>query len=192
MGTYGNSGQDDYLILFNPVQKVTFAVFNEIILDALKSRDAKLARLKDGNFERIVKEAGSRWVAYEPKPVECTSAGIDSSWNRRALQGFDLYVIAAVAVTSANEIIAKEWENDISSSARSDQLEAKGMNMEASAAAKARASGKADIVCIDGSLVSRLIRSTPEEAIPTAKKIWKFDIHLKNIREQGTVRINGL
>ncbi len=145
-------------------------MFNEIILDALKSRDAKLARLKDGNFERIVKEAGSRWIAYEPKPVECTSAGIDSSWNRRALQGFDLYVIAAVAVTSANEIIAKEWENDISGSARSDQLEAKGMNMEASAAAKARASGKADIVCIDGSLVSRLIRSTPEEAIPTAKK----------------------
>jgi hypothetical protein len=170
VGSLGDCSQDGYLILFNPVQKVTFAVFNEIILDALKSRDAKLARLRDGNFEKIVKEASIRWIAYEPKAIECTSAGIDSSWNKRALQGFDLYAIAAVAVTSANEIIAKEWENDISGSARADLLESKGMHMEASVAEKARTSGKADIICVDGSLISRLMRSAPEEAVSAAKR----------------------
>ena len=138
-------------------------MFNEIVLDALHSRDAKLAKLKDGNYEKIVAEAISRWVVFDPKGQECRSAGVDSSWNKRALQGLDLYVIAAVAVTSSNEILAKEWDNDVSGSARGDQLEGKAMEMEMSVAQKARNSSKTDIVCVDGSIISRLLRSTPAE-----------------------------
>jgi hypothetical protein len=147
-------------------------LFNEILLDAIRSREAKLAKLKDANHDSIVAEAKSRWIAYEPAPKECTSAGIDSSWNKRALQGLDLYAIAAVAVTSTNEILAKEWDNDVSGSARGEHLEAKAMTMEASLAQKAHASGKMDIVCIDGSLVSRLLKSTPEASIETARKYY--------------------
>ena len=130
-------------------------MFNEIVLDALHSRDAKLAKLKDSNYEKIVAEAISRWVVFDPKGQECRSAGVDSSWNKRALQGLDLYVIAAVAVTSSNEILAKEWDNDVSGSARGDQLEGKAMEMEMSVAQKARNSSKTDIVCVDGSIISQ-------------------------------------
>lgn len=145
-------------------------MFNEIILDAIRNRDGRLAKFRDASHDAIVKEAESRWIAYDPAGKECRSAGVDSSWNRRALQGFDLYVIAAVAVTSANDVIAKEWEDDISGSARGEQLEAKAMAMEASVVQKASDSGKIDIVCVDGSLVSRLLKSTPEGIATALKK----------------------
>ena len=145
-------------------------MFNEIILDALKNRDARLSRLRDGTYERIVAEAKSRWVVYEPAPRECRTAGVDSSWNRRAFQGLNLYVIAAVAVTSANEVLAKEWEDDVAGSARGEQLEQKAMAMEAQVARKARESGRADIVCVDGSLVSRLLKGTPDMIAEAVRK----------------------
>ena len=85
-----------------------------------------------------------------------------ASWNRRAFQGLQLYVIDAVAVTSTNRILSIEWEQDIVGSARSELLESKAMVMEASIAQKA--TGKADIICVDGSLVSRLTKSRPEAA----------------------------
>jgi hypothetical protein len=145
-------------------------VFNEIILDALKNRDARLSRLKDGTYEMIVAEARSRWVAYEPAPRECRTAGVDSSWNRRAFQGLNLYAIAAVAVTSTNEVLAKEWEDDVASSARGEQLEQKAMAMEAQVAKKAHESGRADVVCVDGSLVSRLLKDTPDMIAEAVRK----------------------
>jgi NurA-like 5'-3' nuclease len=145
-------------------------VFNELILDAIKNREAKLARLKDANHNHIIAEAKSRWVAYDAKPQVCMSAGVDSSWNKRALQGFDLYAIAAVAVTSTNEIIAKEWDNDIGGSIRAEQLESRAMEMESLVAQKAHASGMVKIVCVDGSLISRLLKSTPSVAVETVRK----------------------
>ena len=138
-------------------------MFNEIILDAIKHRDARLSKLRDVNYEKIVAEARSRWVDFDPAGQECRSAGVDSSWNKRALQGLDLYAIAAVAVTSSNDVLAKEWEDDVAGSARGEQMESKAMAMESSVAQKAAASGKVDIVCVDGSLVSRLLKSTATE-----------------------------
>jgi NurA-like 5'-3' nuclease len=145
-------------------------LFNEIVLDAIRHRDDRLARFRDASHDAIVKEAASRWVEYDSAGSECRSAGVDSSWNKRALQGLDLYAIAAVAVTSANEVVAKEWEDDISSSARGEQLEVRAMAMEASVTQKAFESGRADIVCVDGSLVSRLLKSTPGAIAAVLKK----------------------
>ena len=149
-------------------------MFNEILLDAIRSRESKLAKLKDASHDNIVIEAKSRWTVYDPSPKECKSAGIDSSWNKRAFQGLDLYAIAAVAVSSTNEILAKEWDNDIAGSARSEQMETKAMAMEASLAQKADEDpDKANVICIDGSLVSRLLRAPPEVASESAKKYGK-------------------
>jgi NurA-like 5'-3' nuclease len=145
-------------------------LFNEIILDAIRNREAKLAKIKDANHDGIIMDARSRWIAYEPKPKDCVSAGIDSSWNKRALQGFDLYAIAAVAVTSTNEVLAKDWENDISGSARGEQMESRAMDMEALIAQKAQTSGRVNVVCVDGSLVSRLLKSIPNAALEAARK----------------------
>ncbi|MER3407817.1 MAG: hypothetical protein C4292_03330 [Nitrososphaera sp.] len=75
-----------------------------------------------------------------------------------------------MAVTSANEVLAKEWEDDVSGSARGEQLEAKAMAMEASVVQKAAESGRVDIVCVDGSLVSRLLKSTPDVVAGAVKK----------------------
>jgi hypothetical protein len=90
-----------------------------------------------------------------PRPAKCESAGIDSSWNKRGFQGLDLYAISAVAVTSANRQIAKEWESNITGVARAEGLEEKAMAMEARMAEKAVADKSVDVTCIDGSIVAR-------------------------------------
>lgn len=143
-------------------------MLNQVFIDALKNRDAKISKVKDSNFSTILSEASSRWVPYDPSPEKCESAGVDSSWNKHAFQGLYLYAVDAVAVTSANKILAAEWDHDITGSARADFLELRAMSMEASVARKA--AGKTDIVCIDGSLLSRLIKETPEAASEMVKK----------------------
>ena len=143
-------------------------MLNEVFLDALKNSDAKISKVKDSSYASIMSEALSRWVPYEPSPEKCESAGIDSSWNKRAFQGLHLYVVDAVAVTSANRILAAEWDNDIAGSARAEFLESKAMAMEASVAQKAADS--VDIVCVDGSLVSRLLKSAADAASEMVKK----------------------
>jgi hypothetical protein len=143
-------------------------LLNEVFLDALKHRDAKISKVKDSNFAKILPEASSRWVQYEPSPAKCESAGVDSSWNKRSFQGLHLYVADAVAVTSANKVLAAEWDQDIAGSARADFLESKAMAMEASVAQKA--AGKVDIVCVDGSLVSRLLKTAADAAFEVVKR----------------------
>ncbi|HZC88075.1 MAG TPA: DNA double-strand break repair nuclease NurA [Nitrososphaera sp.] len=128
-----------------------------------------MSKVKDSHYSDILSEALSRWVSYDPMPEKCESAGIDSSWNKRAFQGLNLYVIDAVAVTSTNEILATAHDYDISESARHETLESKAMLMEALLAQKVPEKKKVDIICIDGSLVSRLTRSTAEAAADMVK-----------------------
>jgi hypothetical protein len=144
------------------------SLLNEVFLDAIKNRDAKISKVKDSNFATILAEASSRWVPCEPSQEKCESAGVDSSWNKRSFQGLFLYVIDAVAVTSANKLLAAEWDHDIAGSARAEFLESKAMVMEASVAQKA--AGKVDIVCVDGSLVSRVLKSAADAASETVRK----------------------
>jgi hypothetical protein len=143
-------------------------LLKEVFLDALRDKDIKISKIKDSNFHKIMAEASSRWISYGPIPEICESVGIDSSWNRRPFQGLQLYVVDAVAVTSTNRILAMEWEEDIVGSARSELLESRAMRMEASLAQNSI--GKADSICIDGSLVSRLMTSKPEVANEIVKK----------------------
>ena len=143
-------------------------MLKEVILDALRDKDVKISKIKDSHFHKILAEASSRWISYEPVPEICESVGIDSSWNRRPFQGLQLYVVDAVAVTSTNKILVMEWEEDIVDSARSELLESRAMAMEAILAQNS--TGKADSICIDGSLVSRLMKSRPESANEIVKK----------------------
>jgi hypothetical protein len=143
-------------------------LLKEVFLGALRDKDVKISKIKDSNFHKILAEASSRWISYEPVPEICESVGIDSSWNRRPFQGLQLYVVDAVAVTSTNRILSMVWEEDIVSSARSELLESRAMTMESSLAQNS--TGKADSICIDGSLVSRLMKSRPEAATEIVKK----------------------
>jgi hypothetical protein len=146
-------------------------LLNQVFLDALKNREAKISKVKDSRFSTILSEASSRWVPYDPSPEKCESTGVDSSWNKRSFQGLYLYVVDAVAVTSTNNILAAKWDQDIAGSARAEFLESKAMAMEASVAQET--DDRTDIICIDGSLVTRLLRSTPEAASETVKKCGK-------------------
>src|SRR5205085_4077865 len=103
----------------------------------LKNRDSKVKRLIDSNYNEILAEAKSRWVAYLPRALHCTTAGIDSSWNKRAFQGLSLYAVDAIAVTSVNSVLSVEYDVDLAESARNELLESKAMSMEASVACKA-------------------------------------------------------
>lgn len=144
-------------------------MLKEVYLDALRNREKKVSKIRDANHQRIVAEASSRWVPYEPSQKKCESAGVDSSWNKRAFQGLNLYVIDAVAVTSANKLLATEFEDEIADSARRDSLESKAMMMEASVAQQAAEKKEADVICIDGSLVAR----TNGKSLATANDMVK-------------------
>jgi hypothetical protein len=132
-----------------------------VYLDAIKNKDSKLSKIKDPNYPKLLDEASSRWIQYEPSQEKCGSAGVDSSWNKRAFQGLNLYVVDAVAVTSTNEILATDHDCDLSDSARNDDLESKAMSMEASVAQQAAEKRKTDIICIDGSLIARTNKKSP-------------------------------
>jgi len=148
-------------------------LLKEVYLDALRNREQKILKIKDSGYNTILPEAQSRWVSYDPVPEKCESVGIDSSWNKRAFQGLNLYVIDAVAVTSTNEILATDHVYDISESARQEALESKAMLMEAQLMQKVPEKKNVDIVCIDGSLVSRLTRSTVDAAADMVRQCGK-------------------
>jgi hypothetical protein len=148
-------------------------LLKEVYLDALRNRNFKMSKIKDSGYDAIISEASKRWVTYEPNPVKCESAGIDSSWNKRAFQGLNLYVIDAVAATSTNQILATDHDYDISESARQEALESKAMFMEAKLAQKVSETKIVDHICIDGSLISRLTRSTADAAADMIKRCGK-------------------
>ncbi|HEY7507141.1 MAG TPA: DNA double-strand break repair nuclease NurA [Nitrososphaera sp.] len=145
-------------------------LLREIYLDALRNREQKISKVRDSNFNLILKEAASRWIRYGPSPATCLTAGVDSSWNKRAYQGLNLYAIDAVAVSSSNDILASEYEDEIADSARNESLETKAMDMEAKVAQKAAATEKADMICIDGSIIARLNKTRSISAQESAKK----------------------
>ena len=145
-------------------------MLRQVYLDALKTREQKISRIKDSNYEAIYKQAGSSWVQYRPSPSPCRSVGVDSSWNKRAYQGLNLYVIDAVAVSSMHELIASDYVDDIADSARRESLETKAMAMEASVTQAAAETGKADVICVDGSIVARLNKKAAGAAFDDAKK----------------------
>ena len=136
----------------------------------MRTKEQKISRIKDSNYDAISKEAAANWTCYQPAPIRCRSAGVDSSWNKRAYQGLNLFVIDAVAISSTNELLASEYVDDISDSARREELETTAMAMEASVTQHAKESGKADIVCVDGSIVARLNKKTASDAFDDARK----------------------
>jgi hypothetical protein len=145
-------------------------LLRQVYLDALRTKEQKISRIKDSNYEAIARTAAANWVQFKPSPVACRSAGVDSSWNKRAYQGLNLFVIDAVAISSTNELIASDYVDDLADSARSESLETRAMAMEASVTLAATESGKTDIVCVDGSIVARLHKKAAGAAFDDAKK----------------------
>jgi hypothetical protein len=83
----------------------------EVYLDAIRNR-TKIIQVKDNCQDKILSEASSWWIKYQSSPRIGISVGVDSSWNKRSYQGFDLYVVDAIAVTSDNTILEWRWNDD--------------------------------------------------------------------------------
>ena len=132
-------------------------MLHDIYLDAIKKHESKRAGISesDSTNRKILQKASESWVEYQPTASKSVLAGIDSSYNTQRFQGFHLYAIDAVCVTKEGNILAKEIDHDIGVRDQS-QLEARSMEMETSIAGKS--AKYADIILIDGSMISRFVR----------------------------------
>ena len=81
---------------------------------------------------------------------------MDSSWNKRIFQGFDIYIVNAVSVTSDNIILERKWENNLGVT-KSNYLEDKALTMEAIVTDDS--ADLVDIVSVDGSLIPRFVKN---------------------------------
>lgn len=131
-------------------------MLHDVYLDAIKNRESKITGISDSDSKNkeILEKAKKLWIEYQPAADKSVLAGVDSSYNKQQFQGFHLYVIDAVCVTKEGNILAKEFDHDIGVMDQS-QLEAKSMEMETSVAGKAASS--ADLILIDGSMISRFV-----------------------------------
>ena len=142
----------------------------EIYLDAIRNKEQRILKFKDSNQDKIESEALLRWIKYNPLAKQCISAGVDSSWNKRVFQGFDVYVVNAVSVTSDNIVLERKWENNLGVT-KSNYLEDKALTMEAIVTDDS--ADLVDIVSVDGSLISRFVKnrqSTTSQIVNIVKR----------------------
>jgi len=151
-------------------------MLHDVYLDAIKNRQNKIAGISesDSRNKKILERARELWVEYQPAAIKCVLAGVDSSYNKQQFQGFHLYVIDVVCVTKEGDILAKEFVHDIGVMDQS-QLEAKSMEMETTVADKA--ANNADLILIDGSMISRFVSANA----PAVRSITDLIKEHKNI-----------
>lgn len=121
----------------------------EVYLDAIRNR-TKIIQVKNNCQDKILSEASSWWIKYQSSPRIGISVGVDSSWNKRSYQGFDLYVVDAIAVTSDNTILERRWNDDMGVT-NEEQLKYKAMSMEAIVAD--HSAELADIISVANSIL---------------------------------------
>lgn len=130
-------------------------MLHDIYMDALAKREGRLADISDSDLNRkILEKAKELWREYQPVARACSIGGVDSSYNRQQFQGFHLYVVDAVCITKDGSLLAKEFDHDIGPVDQS-QLETKSMQMETNVAAAA--AEDADLILLDGSMITRFV-----------------------------------
>ncbi len=135
-------------------------MLSDLYLDVIKNKEKKLSLIHGESFSDILKIASSRWVEYMPEKRDTYSVGIDSSWNKKAYQGIDLFVIDAVAVTSFNQILSTRWNYGVNIvSGGSLSSEAMIMEIDLSSLVMVDMDEKPDILCVDGSIISNMLHN---------------------------------
>lgn len=134
-------------------------MLQELFLDALKNKENKLSYIHGKGFEKILKIAKGRWINYSPVGTASKTVGVDSSWNKKSFQGIDFYVIDSIAIESNNDISnsVSKWDYGVGNIS-GESLGSRAMKMEIEVA-NISISRKPDMICVDGSLVSNLVRN---------------------------------
>jgi hypothetical protein len=149
-------------------------LLSELYLDVIQNKKEKISLIHDEFFGDVVKEASRRWLDYAPTKKEVLSIGVDSSWNKRSYQGIDLFVTDCVAVTSFNKVLRSRWNYGINTIG-GDSLSSEAMTMEIDLALSLleEEKEKPRLICIDGSIISNLIRYKSSEYANKVKSLFE-------------------
>lgn len=134
-------------------------MLNKVVLDVIRNREERLLRIRDHTYEKILDTAKSVWINYEPAPKQINLIGIDSSWNSKSFQGMDMYVVDAATVDSLNNLLGSKYEHDIRP-IKDTHLQNRALAMEIELCQEILDKDDSSVICLDGSLVSKLIQAS--------------------------------
>ncbi len=130
-------------------------MLNSVFRDAIARREKTLEILKGPRFDRIRERARGNWIEHAPSKADARVIGIDSSFNSTKFQGADLWAVTAVSIRPDGEVISDLHELGLGTPPKDLSSMASGMEIEACS----RAVDAADLVLMDGSLHSMMLRS---------------------------------
>ena len=119
----------------------------------LENKQKILSKLDNKTSQKIIDEAKRNWIEYKPQKLESESkiAGVDSSFNRITLQGFDFWAVLAVAVDSSSRVLSYKQAFDLSAPNKIN-VNKKASYLEIVVAKQV--AKNLDYVIVDGSLTS--------------------------------------
>ncbi len=145
----------------------------DLYLDAIKNKETKILSIHGDEFEDLLNIASNKWVTYRPTGKYAFTIGVDSSWNKKSFQGIDFYIIDSIAINSQNDMSKAEskWDYGIGN-ITSDYLGTRAMNMEIDVT-KLILDQNADVICIDGSIVSNLVHNKNSSYVKNVKTVYE-------------------
>ena len=119
----------------------------------LENKQKILSKLDNTTSQKIIDEAKKNWIEYKPQKLESESkiAGVDSSFNRIRLQGFDFWAVQAVAVDSSSRVLSYKEDYDLSAPNKIN-VNKKASDLEITVSKQV--AKNLDYVIVDGSLTS--------------------------------------
>jgi hypothetical protein len=149
----------DIISKYQLLASMVTQMLNSVIMDVIRNRDEKLHGIRDHAFDKILDTARSNWIEYQPSSRKVNIIGIDSSWNSKSYQGLDMYVVDAVAMDSHNNLLGAKHEHDIRP-IKDTHLQNLALAMELELCEQVLEEDNSRIICLDGSLESKIIQAS--------------------------------
>ncbi len=145
----------------------------DLFLDAIRNKETKISSLHGDGFKDLLDIASNKWTDFRPIGKTAFTIGVDSSWNKKAFQGIDFFVIDCIAIDSCNDVSRSKskWDYGIGNIA-GDSLGSRAMLMEINVT-KLVLDQKPDIICVDGSIVSNLVHNTNSTYLHNVRSLFE-------------------
>ncbi len=145
----------------------------DLFLDAIRNKETKISSLHGDGFKDLLDIASNKWSDFRPIGKTAITIGVDSSWNKKAFQGIDFFVIDCIAIDSRNDVSRSKskWDYGIGNIA-GDSLGSRAMLMEINVT-KLVLDQKPDVICIDGSIVSNLVHNTNSTYLQNVRSLFE-------------------
>jgi hypothetical protein len=145
----------------------------DLFLDAIRNKETKISSLHGDGFKDLLDIASNKWTDFRPIGKTAFTIGVDSSWNKKAFQGIDFFVIDCIAIDSRNDVSRSKskWDYGIGNIA-GDSLGSRAMLMEINVT-KLVLDQKPDVICVDGSIVSNLVHNTNSTYLHNVRSLFE-------------------